>query len=133
MVRTELYLEEFLRRLGLLVGCFLPVKKTWYVKFLGVLLDENLSLKYHRTKLSKKLTRTCGIIFKIIPINVLICFYNSLFSPFLQYEVLVWGLTFEFYNNPVYLLQKSIIRTISFEHFNSHSFYIFGPKSPKTV
>ena len=32
----------------------LPVKWTCYVKFLGVLLDENLSLKYHLTELSKK-------------------------------------------------------------------------------
>ena len=33
----------------------LPVKQTCYVKFLGVLLDENLSWKYHLTELSKKL------------------------------------------------------------------------------
>ena len=33
----------------------LPIRKTSYVKFLGVLLDENLSWKYHLTELSKKL------------------------------------------------------------------------------
>ena len=31
----------------------LPIRKTCYVKFLGVLLDENLSWKYHLTELSK--------------------------------------------------------------------------------
>ena len=41
----------------------LLVKRTCYVKFLGVLLDENLSWKYHTTELSKKLARTCGIFF----------------------------------------------------------------------
>ena len=41
----------------------LPIRKTCYVKFLGVLLDENLSWKYHLTELSKKLARTCGIFF----------------------------------------------------------------------
>ena len=76
----------------------LPIRKTCYVKFLGVLLDENLSWKYHLTELSKKFARTCGMFFKVrhfLPINILICFYNSLFSPFLQYGLLVWGLTCE--------------------------------------
>ena len=84
-----------------------PVKQTSSVKFLGVLLDENLSWKYHLTELSKKLARTCGMFFKVrqfLPINVLICLYNSLFSPFLQYGILVWGLTYETYTNPVFLL-----------------------------
>ena len=71
----------------------IPIKQTKYVKFLGVLLDENLSWKYNLTELSKKLSRTCGIFFKIrhflpitrhfLPITILICLYTSLFSPFL--------------------------------------------------
>ncbi len=76
----------------------LPVKKTCYVTFLGVLLDENLSWKFHLTELSKKLARTCGLLFKVrhfLPVDVLTCLYNSLFSPFLQYGILVWGLTYE--------------------------------------
>ena len=60
-----------------------------------------------------------------LPINVLICLYNSLFSPFLQYGILVWGLTLEAYINPVFLLQKRVVRAISFEHFTSHSTPIF--------
>ena len=86
-----------------------PIKKTCYVKFLGILLDENLTWKYHLTELSKKLARTCGMFFKVrhyFPIDVLIHLYNSLFSPFLQYGILVWGVTYETYTNPVFLLQK---------------------------
>ena len=95
------------------------MKQTCYVKFLGVLLDENLSWKYHLTELSKKLARTCGMFYKVrhfLPINVLICLYNSLFSPFLQYGILVWGLTYETYINPVFLLQKGLL-----EQFNFHN------------
>ena len=58
--------------------------------------------------------------------NVLICLYNSLFSPFLQYGILVWGLTYETYINPVFLLQKQVIRAIAFENFTSHSTPIFS-------
>ena len=58
----------------------LPIRKVCYIKFLGVLLDENLSWKYHLTDLSKKLARTCGVFFKVrhfLPINALICLYHS--------------------------------------------------------
>ena len=37
------------------------VKQAKCVKFLGLLLDENLSWKYHLSELSKKLSRTFGI------------------------------------------------------------------------
>ena len=106
-----------------------PIKQTRYVKFLGVLLDENLSWKYHLTELSKKLAPTCGMFFKVrhfLPINVLICLYNSLFSPFLQYGILVWGLTYETYIKPVFLLQKRVIRAISFQNYAAPSSPIFS-------
>ena len=115
-------------KVSIKIGNF-PINQTCYVKFLGVLLDENLSWKYHLTELSKKLARTCGMFFKIrhfLPINILICLYNSLFSPFLQYGILVWGLTFETYINSVFLLQKRVIRAISFEHFTAPTTPIFS-------
>ena len=40
------------------------VNQAKYVKFLGLLLDENLNWRYHLSELSKKLARTCGIFFK---------------------------------------------------------------------
>ena len=81
-----------------------PVKQTCYAKFLGVLLNENLSWKYHLTELSKKLA----------------------FSPFLQYGILVWGLTYETHINPVFLLQKRVIRAIASEHFTSPTTPLFS-------
>ena len=41
------------------------IKQESYVKFLGVLLDSNLSWKFHLAELSKKLARTAGLFFKI--------------------------------------------------------------------
>ena len=107
----------------------LPIEQTRYIRFLGVLLDENLSWKYHVTELSKKLAQTCGLFFRVrrfLPINVLICLYNSLFSPFLQYGILVWGLTYETYINPVFLLQKRVIRAIPFQNYAAPSSPIFS-------
>ena len=51
------------------------IKRVKFVKFLGLLLDEHLSWKYHLSELSKKLARTCGIFFKIrnlLPLDVLL-------------------------------------------------------------
>ena len=105
------------------------VKRSQYVKFLGILLDENLSWKYHLSELAKKLARTCGMFFKIrhfLPVDVLICLYNSLFASFLQYGIVVWGFAYDVHIQPIFLLQKRIIRAIAFQSFSSPSSPIFS-------
>ena len=64
------------------------ITRAKYVKFLGVLVDEHLSWKYHICELCKKLSRTTGLLFKLrhwLPLATLICLNNSLFSSFLKY------------------------------------------------
>ena len=105
------------------------VKQAKFVKFLGLLLDENLSWKYHLSELSKKLARTCGIFFKIrhlLLTNVLVSLYYSLFSSFLQYGIIVWGHTYDIHTKPIYLLQKKVVRAIAFQNFTSPSSPIFS-------
>ena len=41
------------------------IQRNKYVKFLGVLMDEHLSWKYHTVELCKKLSRTSSIFFKL--------------------------------------------------------------------
>jgi hypothetical protein len=85
--------------------------------------------KYHLSELSKKLARTCGIFYKIrhlLPANVLVSLYNSLFASFLQYGIIVWGLTYDTYTKPIYLLQKKVVRAITFKNFTSPSTPIFS-------
>ena len=102
--------------------------KAKYVKFLGLLLDENLSWKFHISELSKKLARTCGIFYKIrslVLTSTLILIYNSIFLPFLQYGVIVWGQTFPLYLEPLVLIQKKVVRVIVHQHHFSHTLPIF--------
>ena len=104
------------------------IKRLKFVKFLGLLLDEHLSWKYHLSELSKKLARTCGIFFKIrnlLPLDVLLCLYNALFLSFLQYGLIVWGQTFTSYVDPIFKLQKKAVRAISFQPRMSPSLPIF--------
>ena len=91
------------------------------LSYLGILLFENLSWKYHLSELTKKSARTCGMFFKIrhfLPV-VLMCLCNSLFASFLQYGIVVWGFAYDVHNRPKFLLQKGIIRAIAFQSFSS--------------
>ena len=103
------------------------VTKAKHVKFLGLLLDENLSWKHHLSELSKKLARTCGIFFKArhLPTNVLVSLYYSLFASSLQYGIVVWGLTYDTYIKPIFILKKKVERAITFNNFSAPSAPIF--------
>ena len=88
------------------------------VKFLGVLLDSNLSWESHLTELSKKLARTTGLfyMYKIrhyAPMDTLILLYYGLFESFLSYGVSVWGSTYPMYTDPIFILQKRILKIIT--------------------
>ena len=49
-----------------------------------------------------------------MPHNFLVCLYYSLFSSFLQFGLIVWGLAFDSYIEPIYVLQNEMLRAISF-------------------
>ena len=68
----------------------------------------------------------CFKIRHFLPIHVLVCLYNSLFPPFLQCGILVWGHPYETHVNPVILLEKRAVREISFEHHTAPSEPIFS-------
>ena len=90
---------------------------------------DHLSWRYHLSELSKKLSRTCGMFFKIrnlLPLDVLVCLYNALFLSFLQYGLIVWGQTYASYTDPVFKLQKKAVRAISFQPRMSPSLPIFN-------
>ena len=104
------------------------VKKAKYVKFLGLLLDENLSWKYHLSELRRQLARTSGIFLKIrhlLPTSVLVSWYYSLFASFLQYGIIFWGLAYDTFTKPIYILQKKVLKAITFKNSSSPSTPIF--------
>ena len=92
-------------------------------------MDENLSWKYHISELTKKLSRTCGIFFKIRhihPLDVLKNHYYFVFSSFLCYGSTTWGLSYDTYLEPLFFVQKKVLRSISLQPFASPSTPIFA-------
>ena len=57
------------------------IKEKEYIKYLGVLIDSTLSWKHHVSNISKKISRSIGIMYKLrpfLPLNVLKNVYYSL-------------------------------------------------------
>ena len=104
------------------------IKRVKFVKFLGILVVEHFSWKCNLSELAKRLSRTCGMFFKIrnlLPFDVLVCLHNALFLSFLQYGLIVWGQTYASYIDPILKLQKKAVRVISFQPRMSPSLQIF--------
>ena len=93
------------------------IKRGSCVKFLGILLDENRAWKFHIDELSKTLSRTVGIFYKIkhfCPSDILQILYYSLFYSFLSNGISVWGFTFKSYFEKLSVVQKKIVKVITF-------------------
>ena len=93
------------------------------IKYLGILLDENLSGNEHCLELSKKLNRANGILAKarhFVPFPILKNIYHATFSSNLFYGTQVWGLTTETARNKISLLQKKAVRIMTFTDFQEH-------------
>lgn len=69
-----------------------------FAKYLGILLDENLSFVHHIQAVELKLSRNFGIIKKLksaLPQKTLVLLYNALIKPHLQYCAMIWQSTFK--------------------------------------
>ena len=105
--------------------CLSRVNKT---KFLGIIIDENLSFKYHVEAISNTISRNIGILNKLkyfVPKRILKCIYCSIISPFLSYGILAWGNTHTIYLKRLLKLQKRAVRNITLSDFRDHSAPLF--------
>ena len=80
-----------------------------YIKYLGVLIDENLSWKNHLDCVITKISKTIGMIAKLrhfVPSSVFTNIYKSLILPYLTYGLVAWGKASKNYLNKIVVLQK---------------------------
>ena len=91
------------------------IKREKTVKFLGILVDENLTFQEHINYVCQKLSAGIGIMFRgkdVLESTQLKLLYNTLLLPHLTYCNLVWGINFESYTQRILLLQKRAARVI---------------------
>ena len=94
------------------------------IKYLGLLMDDRLTWKFHINELCKKLNRSVGMLYKIrhlCPKSVLRSLYFSIFNSHLVYGLPVWGNTDKIYTEKLNMLQKKAIRAITFSDYKAPS------------
>ena len=83
------------------------------VKYLGLYLDKNLSFDYHINQLSKKLSKSNGILAKLrhyTSRQTLISIYYSIFYSHIIYGCPVWSLSTSNNLNLISTIQKKMLK-----------------------
>ena len=73
------------------------LRKNDHIKYLGVLIDESLTWKYHISYICSRVSRNIGIVSKLrhyLSIHQLKQIYYNLIYPYLSYAVIACGLLF---------------------------------------
>ena len=102
-------------------GC--KINEVKFTKFLGVIIDCDLSWKNHIDQVCSKISKNIGIMTKarsIFKTETLQSLYYSFIYPYISYCIHVWGSTYKSYINKILLLQKRVIRLIAGVNRRTH-------------
>ena len=101
-----------------------------YIKYLGVIIDCHLNWKQHILNISKKISRSIGVMYKLrefMNTKMLKNIYYSLIYSHLVYAIQVWGSACDTELNKILILQKKAVRMIT---NNDHYPLVPGPLIP---
>ena len=97
-------------------------------KFLGVFIDYNLNFSQHITYILNKTSKNCGIFYKIkdsMSRVARMSYYYAMIYPYLSYNIVIWGAASDVHLNPLFLIQKRMVRNILNAGFLEHSEPLF--------
>ncbi|MFZ2539770.1 MAG: reverse transcriptase family protein, partial [Oscillospiraceae bacterium] len=106
------------------------------VKFLGVVIDDNLSWAGHINYIKGKMAKNVGIINRLkfrLSEATLNSLYNTLVLPYLNYGNVIWASNKPTRLKPILLLQKRLMRIITCSHYNAHTLPLFARLKQLTV
>ena len=86
---------------------FVLLDQKTYIKYLGILIDSNLTWKYHISYITSKISKTISVIARLrhfVPSSTLLTLYRSLVSPYLLDVLTVWGQAPQIYLNQILVL-----------------------------
>lgn len=105
-------------------------------KFLGVMVDCNLTWNDHINLVCSRSMKTVGILRKVLPFihpTSHLTLYYSLLFPYLNYCNIVWAATFSSYTSKLLLIQKRFLRMISHSNYYEPSAPLFRQYSLLTM
>ena len=94
------------------------IKEKEYIKYLGVLVDSSLSWKYQISSFTQKISRSIGVMYKLrpfLPLSVMKNVYYSLIYSHIIYAIEVWGSAFKTELDKILILQKRVMRLMTFK------------------
>lgn len=98
-------------------------------KFLGILIDDDLSWNSHTSHVIKIVSKYNGIIRKVrpfLPTDSLFTLYNTLVFPYLNYCAILWADKNNSHIQSLFLMQKKIIRTCTNSLWLAHTDPLFA-------
>ena len=112
------------------------ISRTETAKFLGVVIDENLSWKDHINYIKGKIAKSVGILKRLkyrLPENTLNTLYNTLILPYLNYCNIIWANNKPTRLQPLLMLQKCSMRIIRHRSYNTHALPLFSKLNQLTI
>ena len=98
-----------------------PIVRKAVAKFLGVLMDQNLTWSEHIKTLKAKLAKNCGILYRlkgILPTKAMLTLYHSFIQSHLMYCSVIWGLGSKNSLKSLFCGQKMAIRAVMTGYVN---------------
>ena len=89
-----------------------------HIKYLGVFIDSHLNWKQHITNVSKKISRSIGVMYRIrkyLNLNTLKSIYYSLIYSHIVYAIQVWGSANDTELVKILTLQKKAVRMMMYK------------------
>ena len=99
-----------------------------HVKYLGILLDSNLSWKFHIEYVALKTSKIIGVIARLrhlVPLCTLLNIYSSLICPYLSYGLAAWGQVAKTHLQKRLVLLKRVHRLMYFSEPRAHARRVF--------
>ncbi|MGL1889690.1 MAG: reverse transcriptase domain-containing protein [Reichenbachiella sp.] len=97
-------------------------------KYLGLLIDDKLKWTHHVLHVRNKIAKGIGIMYKArkyVHKKDLISLYYSFIYPYMIYCVEIWGHAAACHIDPLFFLQKKIIRIMTFSPYLAHTSPLF--------
>ena len=91
-------------------GC--TITRVNQIKFLGIIIDEDLCWKFHLSSVRDKITTR--LFTSQVHIN------NAFILSYFKYCIIIWGNAHKKYLNPLLILQKHVVQLICRASFTAH-------------
>ena len=104
------------------------IERVESTKFLGVILDTNITWAEQINKVKAKVSRGVGILSKarkVLENSALHTLYHSLIYPHFIYCIEVWGMAADIYIDSLFILQKRAVRIIKYASYRAESKPLF--------